>query len=103
MYLYTSKRNWQICTNNPKDGVVYTLQTEADSLYLLYSTSNGHHGGDHGPSHDEHAHVLDRCQGLEMDAAAVNELGEPYFFKSKSLRTAMMGRWSRLFCRCVSS
>ncbi|XP_040003491.1 hemopexin isoform X2 [Xiphias gladius] len=37
-------------------------------------------------THDAHTSVvLDRCQGLEMDAVAVNEEGVPYFFKGDHL------------------
>ncbi|CAF95977.1 unnamed protein product [Tetraodon nigroviridis] len=37
------------------------------------------HGDSHGLA------KLDRCQGLEMDAVAVNEVGIPYFFKGDHL------------------
>ncbi|XP_029138689.2 hemopexin [Labrus bergylta] len=41
----------------------------------------------------EHAiPVLDRCQGLEMDAVAVNEEGIPYFFKGDHLFKGFHGK-----------
>lgn len=36
--------------------------------------------------------VLDRCQGLEMDAVAVNEEGIPYFFKGDHLFKGFHGK-----------
>uniref|UniRef100_A0A4W6DJZ8 Hemopexin a n=1 Tax=Lates calcarifer TaxID=8187 RepID=A0A4W6DJZ8_LATCA len=38
------------------------------------------------------ASVLDRCQGLEMDAVAVNEEGIPYFFKGDHLFKGFHGK-----------
>ncbi|CAJ1079833.1 Hypothetical predicted protein [Xyrichtys novacula] len=34
---------------------------------------------------DPHGHPPDRCEGIEMDAATVNEAGVPYVFKGHSL------------------
>ncbi|XP_040913092.1 hemopexin [Toxotes jaculatrix] len=43
----------------------------------------------------EHEHasaVLDRCEGLEMDAVAVNDEGTPYFFKGDHLFKGFHGK-----------
>ncbi|MEQ2245116.1 hypothetical protein ILYODFUR_024239, partial [Ilyodon furcidens] len=42
--------------------------------------------------HQNHAAVLDRCKGLEMDAVAVNEEGIPYFFKGDHLFKGFHGK-----------
>lgn len=59
--------------------------------------SHGHQGDHHGQKKDPHGHhvdhhgqhgdhhdggdKLDRCKGIQMDAATENEEGIPYFFK----------------------
>ncbi|XP_053732769.1 hemopexin [Synchiropus splendidus] len=61
----------------------------AVSLTLAFPHDHAHdhvhahdHTHDHPHGHVHHAlAVYDRCQGLEMDAVAVNEEGVPYFFK----------------------
>nr|XP_046259875.1 hemopexin [Scatophagus argus] len=41
---------------------------------------------------DHHATVLDRCQGLEMDAVVLNEEGHLYFFKGDHLFKGLHGK-----------
>ncbi|XP_069573134.1 hemopexin [Brachyistius frenatus] len=43
-------------------------------------------------SQDHASAVLDRCQGLEMDAAAVNDEGIPYFFKGDHVFKGFHGK-----------
>lgn len=50
------------------------------------------HEPHHDHNHGHHDHVLDRCQGLEMDAAAENELGVPYFFKGDHIFKGFHGQ-----------
>lgn len=51
---------------------------------MAFSGHEGHEGHE-GHDHAHHAAVLlDRCKGLEMDAVAVTEEGQPYFFKGES-------------------
>ncbi|XP_034430334.1 hemopexin [Hippoglossus hippoglossus] len=73
------------------------------ALALALPYSHQDHGGDHDnlehhhhhdDAHIEHHdhHELDRCQGLEMDAVAVNEDGIPLFFKGDHLFKGFDGK-----------
>ncbi|KAM9342289.1 hemopexin [Pholidichthys leucotaenia] len=47
---------------------------------------------DHHADHHHHHEAPDRCLGLEMDGAAVNEEGVPYFFKGHHLFKGFHGK-----------
>ncbi|XP_042175946.1 hemopexin isoform X1 [Oncorhynchus tshawytscha] len=67
------------------------LLSQTLCLCLVLALSHAHHHAGHqggedvgheGHDHGDHTGVLlDRCQGIEMDAVAVTEEGIPYFFK----------------------
>ncbi|XP_062312503.1 hemopexin-like [Osmerus eperlanus] len=73
------------------------LQTLCLGLTWALCLAVPHHEPGHGGEpkkhdHAEHAAVLDRCEGIEMDAAAVNEEGVPYFFKAGHLFKGFRGK-----------
>ncbi|XP_013886185.1 hemopexin [Austrofundulus limnaeus] len=53
---------------------------------------HGHGGDHHGHGGDHHGGALDRCKGIEMDAATENEEGIPYFFKGPHLYKGFSGK-----------
>nr|AGT28467.1 Wap65-1 [Paralichthys olivaceus]AGT28469.1 Wap65-1 [Paralichthys olivaceus] len=53
-------------------------------LALVLALPYSYEQNDNNELHHDH-HVLDRCQGLEMDAVALNEHGIPLFFKGDHL------------------
>ncbi|XP_041940322.1 hemopexin-like [Alosa sapidissima] len=69
-------------------------------LCLALGLSTSHHGGEHlqadepAQDHSKHHHgaVLDRCDGMEMDAVAVTETGTPYFFKGDHVFKGFHGK-----------
>uniref|UniRef100_A0A3P8RTX7 Hemopexin n=1 Tax=Amphiprion percula TaxID=161767 RepID=A0A3P8RTX7_AMPPE len=61
------------------------LLTQILGLCLALALTNAEH-------HEHASAVLDRCEGLEMDAVAVNELGIPYFFKGDHLFKGFHGK-----------
>nr|AGO59326.1 warm temperature acclimation 65 kDa protein 1 [Plecoglossus altivelis]CCG97808.1 warm temperature acclimation-related 65 kDa protein 1 [Plecoglossus altivelis] len=65
------------------------------TLALCLAAPSVHEEGDetHGDEHKEHSGVhLDRCEGMEMDAVAVDEEGIPYFFKDGHLFKGFHGK-----------
>ncbi|KAM3835963.1 hemopexin [Diretmus argenteus] len=66
-------------------------QTLCLCLVLALSLAAPHHEGeDHHHHHDDAA--PDRCEGIEMDAVAVNEEGIPYFFHCDHLFKGFHGK-----------
>ncbi|XP_071390486.1 hemopexin [Centroberyx affinis] len=70
-------------------------QTLCLCLCLALSLAAPHHGDptEHSNDHTKHdGAVIDRCDGTEMDAVAVNEEGIPYFFKDDHLFKGFHGK-----------
>ncbi|XP_056144988.1 hemopexin-like [Lampris incognitus] len=64
------------------------LLSQTLCLALALSLAAAHH-------HDSEGHaraVIDRCEGVEMDAVSVNEEGIPYFFKGDHLFKGFHGK-----------
>ncbi|CDQ85777.1 unnamed protein product [Oncorhynchus mykiss] len=87
------------------------LLSQTLCLCLVLALSHAHHhaghqgGEDEGHEGHDHGHhtglLLDRCQGIEMDAVAVTEEGIPYFFKGESW-TETTPRPARTNCHSFS-
>ncbi|CAB1329142.1 unnamed protein product [Coregonus sp. 'balchen'] len=80
---------------DPKDTMKLLTQTLCLSLALALSHAH-HQAGHQEGGHEGHGHtvgvMLDRCDGLEMDAVAVNEEGIPYFFKGDHVFKGFHGK-----------